>query len=88
MLWLLKDKKPDDVYIFCKTDNQYPPKNHKQFMEILPLEDYGYITIVFDDMLGSREAKVKDGFPTRGRYRYLDFYYISQSWYELPKNTI
>ena len=24
MLSLLKDKNPDDVYIICKTDNQYP----------------------------------------------------------------
>ena len=27
-------------------------------------------------------------FFTRGRHQNLDIYYISQSWYELPKNTI
>ena len=64
MLSLLKDKNPDDVYIICKTDNQYPSNFHNQSREILPLEDYGNKTIVFDDI------------------------YISQSWYELPKNTI
>ena len=45
-------------------------------------------TIVFDDMLGSKEAKDIDAFFTRGRHQNLDIYYISQSWYELPKNTI
>ena len=57
MLWLLKDKKPDDVYIICKRDNQYPSDFHNQSSEILPLEDYGNKTIVFDDMLGSKQAK-------------------------------
>ena len=41
MLSLLKDKNPDDVYIICKTDNQYPSKFHNQSREILPLEDNG-----------------------------------------------
>ena len=87
MLSLLKVKNPDDVYIICKTDNQYPSNFHNQSREILPLEDYGNKTIVFDDMLGSKEAKVIDAFFTRGRHQNLDIYYISQSWYELPKNT-
>ena len=88
MLSLLKDKNPDDVYIFCKTDNQYPSKYHNQSKELLPLEDYGNKTIVFDDMLGSKEAKDIDALFTRGRHQNLDNNYISQSWYELPKNTI
>ena len=88
MLSLLKDKNPDDVYIICKTDNQYPSSFHNQSREILPLEDYGNKTIVFDYMLGSKEAKDIDAFFTRGRHQNLDIYYISQSWYELPKNTI
>ena len=88
MLSLLKDKNPDDVYIICKTDNQYPSKYLNQSSEILPLEDYCNKTIVFDDMLGSKEAKDIDAFFSRGRHQNLDIYYISQSWYELPKNTI
>ena len=88
MLSLLKDKNPDDVYIICKTENQYPSNFHNQSCEILPLEDYENKTIVFDDMLGSKEAEDIDAFFTRGRHQNLDIYYISQSWYQLPKNTI
>ena len=88
MLSLIKGKNPDDVYIICKTDNQYPSNFHNQSREILPLEDYGNKTIVFYDMLGSKEAKDINAFFTRGRHQNLDIYYISQSWYELPKNTI
>ena len=62
MLSLLEEKNPDDVYIICKTENQYPSKFHNQSREILPLEDYGNKTIVFDDMLGSKEAKDIDAF--------------------------
>ena len=77
MLSLLKDKDPDDVYIISETDNQYPLKFHNQSSEILPLEHYGNKTIVFDDMLGSQEAKDIDAFLTRGRHQNLDIYYIS-----------
>ena len=43
MLSLLKEKNPDDVYMICKTNNQYPSKHHNQYQssEIVPLEDYG-----------------------------------------------
>ena len=79
MLWLYKDKNPDDVYIIGKTDNQYPLKFQNQSREILPLEDYGNKTIVFDNMLGSKEAKAIDAFFTRGRHQNFYIYYISQS---------
>ena len=39
-------------------------------------------------MLGSKEAKDTDTFFIRGRHQNLDFFCISQSLYELPKNTI
>ena len=88
VLSLLKDKNPDDVYIICKTASQNPSKYHNQSSEILSLEDYGNKTIAFDDMLGSKEAKDIDAFFNRVRHQNLDIHYISQSWYELPENTI
>ena len=45
-------------------------------------------TLVFDDMLGSKEVKVFDAFFTLGCHQKDDIFYISQSCYELPKNTI
>ena len=82
MLMLLKEKNPNEVYIFCKTDNQYPSKYCNQSDEILPLKDYGHKTIVFDDILGSKEVKDIDAFFTRGRHQNVDIVYISPSWYE------
>ena len=85
---LLKDKNPEDAFLFCKTDNQYPSKYPYQSSGTLSLDDYENKTIVFDDMLGSKETKDFDDFCIRGRQQNLDIYYISQSWYDLPKNTI
>ena len=62
MSLLLEDKNPDDVYIICKKDNQYPSKYHNQSTEVLHVKGYGNKTIAFDDMLGSKEAKDFDAF--------------------------
>ena len=88
MLSLLKDKNSDDVYIICQTNNQYPSKYHSQSSEIIPLEDHGHKTVVFDDMLGSKVAKEIDAFYTRGHHQNIDICYFSQPWNELPKKTI
>ena len=74
MLSQLKDKNPHDAYIICKTDNQYPSEYHNQSSDILPLEDYGNKTIVYNDMLGSKEAKDIYAFLTHGRHQNLDIF--------------
>ena len=43
--------------------------------------------VVFDDMLDSNQ-KLIDPFFTRGRHNDLDVYYLSQSYFDLPKRTI
>ena len=88
MLSLLKNKNPDGVYKICKTDSQNQSDYLNQSSEILPLENNANKTIVFDDMLGSKEAKDIDAFLNRGRHQNFDIYYIFQTWYKLPKNTI
>ena len=88
MLSLLKDKNPDEINKICKTDNLYPSKYHNKCSKILNLEVYGNKIIGSYDMLGSKKANLLMLFLTRGRHQNLDIYYISQSWYELPKNTI
>ena len=53
-----------------------------------PLENYENSTVVFDDMLLSRQESNKDLFFTRGRHGNNDIFFISQSYFHLPKNTI
>ena len=45
-------------------------------------------TATFDDILLSKQESNIDLFFTRGRHNNIDFYYISQSYSHLPKNTI
>ena len=44
--------------------------------------------IVFDDILGSSNSKLVNQYLIRGRHEILDIYYLSQSYFDLPKRTI
>ena len=44
--------------------------------------------VIFDDMLGARNCSQTDEFFTRGRHENLDVYYISQSFFGLPRQSI
>ena len=56
--------------------------------EINPLNEYENGIIVFDDFLGSSNSRFIDEFFIRGRHNNLDIYYLSQSYFDLPKRTI
>ena len=51
------------------------------------IKDFQNCCVVFDDMLDSNQ-KLIDPFFTRGRHNDLDVYYLSQSYFDLPKRTI
>ena len=51
------------------------------------IQDFQSCCVVFDDMLDSNQ-KLIDPFFTRGRHNDLDVYYLSQSYFDLPKRTI
>ena len=51
------------------------------------IQDFQNCCVVFDDMLVSNQ-KLIDPFFTRGRHNDLDVYYLSQSYFDLPKRTI
>ena len=51
------------------------------------IQDFKNCCVVFDDMLDSNQ-KLIDPFFTRGRHNELDVYYLSQSYFDLPKRTI
>ena len=51
------------------------------------IQDFQTCCFVFDDMLNSNQ-KLIDPFFTRGRHNDVDVYYLSQSYFDLPKRTI
>ena len=43
---------------------------------------------MFDVVLVSSNSRFKDQFFIKGRHNYLDIFYLSQSYFDLPKKTI
>ena len=68
--------------------NQYPNIKAQTSDGIQPLNDYENSTVVFDDIILSKQESKIDLFFTRGGHNNIDIYYISQSYFHLPKNTI
>ena len=80
----LGNKRP--VHIISRSPNQY--SNFKTSTEIKPINNYKGSVIIFDDMLGARNSSQIDEFFTRGRHEYLTIFYISQSYFALPRQSI
>ena len=56
-------------------------------LKVKSIQDFQNCCVVFDDMLDTSQ-KLIDPFFTRGRHNDLDVYYLSQSYFDLPKRTI
>ena len=56
-------------------------------LEDRTIQDFKNSCVVFDDMLESNQ-KLIDPFFTRGRHNLCDSYYLSQSYFDVPKRTI
>ena len=80
----LGNKRP--IHIITRSPNQYP--NYKTNNEIKPINKYKGSVVIFDDMLGAKNSSQIDEFFTRGRHEDLDVYYISQSYFALPRQSI
>ena len=78
------NKRP--VHVITRSPNQYP--NYKTSNEIKPINKYKGSVVIFDDMLEARNSSQIDEFFTRGRHEHLDVYYISQSYFGLPRQSI
>ena len=78
------DKRP--IHIITRSPNQYP--NYKTNNEIKPINKYKGSVVIFDDVLGSKNSSQRDEFFTRGRHEDIDVYYISQSYFALPRQNI
>ena len=68
------------------TPNQYP--NYKISNEIKPINKYKGAVVIFEDMLGAENSSQIDEFFMRGRHEDLDVYFISQSHFALPRQSI
>ena len=92
MLKILSRLMDRDIYII----NKSPPEQYTNSKikikeitdEINPLNEYENGIIVFDDILGSSNSRFIDQLFIRGRHNNLDIYYLSQSYFDLPKRTI
>ena len=92
MLKILSRISDRDIYIITKS----PPEQYTNSKinikeigdEIKPLNEYENGIIVFDDILGSSKSRFIDQFFNEGRHNKLDIYYLSQSYFDLPKRTI
>ena len=78
------EKRP--IIIITRSPNQYP--NYKTNTENKPIHNYKGSVVIFDDMLGAKNSSQIDEFFTRGRHEDLDVYYISQTYFALPRQTI
>ena len=74
------------IHIITRSPDQYP--NYKTSNEIKPINKYKGSVVIFDDMLGSKNSSQIDEFFTRGRHEDIDVYYISQSYFGLPRQSI
>ena len=74
------------IHIITRSPNQYP--NYKTSNEIKPINKYKGSVVIFDDMLGAKNSSQIDEFFTRGRHENLDVYFISQSYFGLPRQSI
>ena len=92
MLKILSRISDRDIYVITKSPpEQYTKskiKNKEINDEIKPLHEYENGIIVFDDFLGSSNSRFIDIFFIRGRHSNLDIYYLSKSYFVLPKRTI
>ena len=80
----IDNKRP--IHIITRSPNQYP--NYKTSKEIKPINKYKGSVVIFDDMLGARNNSQIDEFFTKRRHEILDVYYISQSYFALPRQSI
>ena len=74
------------IHIITRSPNQYP--KYKTSTEIKPINKYKGSAVLFDDMLGAKNSSQIDEFFTRGRHEDLNVYYISQSFFALPRQSI
>ena len=72
-------QKQEPIFIITNSINQYLNIKAQLSDENQPLEVNESSTVLFDDMLLSKQASNIERFFTRGRQNNFDFYHFSQS---------
>ena len=78
------NKRP--VHIISRSPNQYP--NYKTSIDNKPTDKNKRSLVIFDNVLRARHKSPIDELFTRGRHEISDVYYISQSFFDLPRQSI
>ena len=78
------DKRP--IHIITRSPNQYP--NYKTNNEIKSIDKHKGSVVISADMVGARNSSQMDEFFKRGRHENLDVFYISQSYFSLPRQSV
>ena len=86
MLKKLEKRQQKTFQIITRSPNQYP--NRKTPIVIQPIDKYKGPAVIFDELLGARTSSQIDEVFKRGRHENIDVYYISQSYFGLPRQSI
>ena len=81
-------QKQEPILIITKSKNQYPNIKAQTSDESESLENYENSIVVFDDMLLSKQESNIILFFARSRHQNNDIYFISQNYFNLPKNAV
>ena len=74
------------IHTISRSPNQNP--NYKTSNGIDPINIYKGSVVIFDVMLGARNSSQINEFYARGRYEDLSVFYVSQSYFGLPRQRI
>ena len=74
--------------MITKSPNQNPNNKGQVSDEIQLLESYENNIVVFEIVLLSKQESNINLFFTRGPHKNIDIFYISPSYFHVPKNTI
>ena len=77
--------KEEPIFITTKSLNQYPNIKGQTSDEIQPLNEYENSTVVFDDMMLSKQESNNDLFFTRGRHIKIKIFSKSQNCFHFQK---
>ena len=81
-------QKQEPILVITKSLNQHANLKAQTSDEIQPIEIYENSIIVFDGIVLSKQESYNVSSFTRSRHKNIDFYYISQSCFHLPKSTL